>query len=134
MRTELQTLVGLVLAGTLLVTGCSSTSQVTGLGTVGIAHHTAASLKHSGRNYMIVGLVHAQDWQPTMYWATREQGPQRAVSLLEREAKRLGADAVVDVRTKSENHYQFAIVLILVPFVFCHEEWYASATAVKFVD
>jgi uncharacterized protein YbjQ (UPF0145 family) len=54
-----------------------------------------------------------------------------ALDDLNSEASVMGANAIVDVQTKAENHYQFGIIVFIVPFLFGHEEVHVSGTAVK---
>ena len=127
---------GILLGGAVLATGCVSdyVARVDSKGATGLEYHTAASLKHSGRNYEVVGQVHSESWNVSMYWKSNENSYRRAVDNLSKSARKLNADAVVDVTTKVENHYEMAIIVFFFPFVFNHEEAHASGTAIRYVN
>lgn len=125
----------IVLSGlaALLLGGCSTTYVMQVPESQRLEHLTAASLKQKNKNYEVLGLVHCERWNGAMYWQSRPEMMRLALDDLNAEASMMGANAVVDVQTKAENHYQFAIVLFFFPFVFGHEEAHVSGTAVKVI-
>jgi uncharacterized protein YbjQ (UPF0145 family) len=83
------------------------------------------------RPYKELGLVHAEVWGPTLYWRTSAADLSRAVNkALVKEAKKHGADAIVDIEVRVENHYS-GIIFIL---IFGWEECHATGTAIKFTE
>ncbi len=79
-----------------------------------------------------LGLVHAETWGPAIYWRYSTASLQKAVrEALVAEARRQGADAVIDVDVRVENHYS-GIIPVPVPFIFGWEECHATGTAIRF--
>lgn len=118
----------------LLLGGCSTNYMVPVTSNSRVEHLTSASLKQKNKKYEVIGPVHCEKWKGVMYWNSQSEMMRQAFFDFEREAVSVNADAVVDVRTSAENHYQFAIVLLFVPFVFCHEETHVSGTAIKWAE
>jgi uncharacterized protein YbjQ (UPF0145 family) len=83
------------------------------------------------RPFEELGLVHAEVWGATLYWSESTADMQSAVSIaLMREARKHGADAVVDIDVRVENHYS----LLLSVFIVGWEECHATATAIRYTD
>lgn len=117
---------------TLMLAGCSTATYLTpAANNMGVEHLTAASLKQKNVSYEVKGLVHCERWSSTMYWKQRPDLMTQAMDEFNGHAAMMGADAVVDVQTKAENHYQFAVVVFFMPFIFGHEEAHVSGTAIK---
>jgi uncharacterized protein YbjQ (UPF0145 family) len=83
------------------------------------------------RPFEELGLVHAEVWGATFYWTQSSADLQKAVGVaLMAEASRHGADAVVDIDVRVENHYSGVISL----FIFGWEECHATGTAIRYTD
>ena len=81
------------------------------------------------RPYEELGLVHAETWGPTVYWRYSAASLKRAVTkALVAEAKKRGADAVIDVDVRVENHYCGILSIV----IFGWEECHATGTAIKY--
>jgi len=84
------------------------------------------------RPFEELGIVHAETWGPTIYWRTSAADLRDAVAVaLVKEAKKHGADAIIDVDVRVENHYSFLLPLPL-PIIFGYEECHATGTAIRF--
>ncbi len=119
----------------LMLGGCSTNYMVPVANSPSrIEHLTAASLKQKKRPYEVIGPVHCEKWKVVMYWMTETDMMRQTFFDFESEAARVQADAVVDVTSSAENHYQFALVILFVPFIYCHEETHVSGTAIKWLD
>jgi len=85
------------------------------------------------RPYEELGLVHAEHWGPTLWWRLSAADLRKAVTeALVEEAKRNGADAVVDVDVRVENHYSTGLPTLFL--IFGYEECHATGTAIRFLD
>ena len=81
------------------------------------------------RPYEELGLVHAETWGPTLYWRASAADLRDTVNkALVAEAQKQGADAIVDVEVRVENHYSFFAILFILGWEECH----ATGTAIKF--
>jgi uncharacterized protein YbjQ (UPF0145 family) len=81
------------------------------------------------RPFEELGLVHAETWGPTLYWRTSAADLRDTVNkALVAEAEKQGADAIVDVEVRVENHYSFVLSL----FIFGWEECHATGTAIRY--
>lgn len=86
------------------------------------------------RPFEEIGLVHAEVWGPTIYWQVSSADLRKAVRVvLIKEAKKRGADAVIDVDVRIENHYSL-LIPVPVPFIAGYEECHATGTAIRFTD
>jgi uncharacterized protein YbjQ (UPF0145 family) len=86
------------------------------------------------RPFEELGLVHAESWGLTIYWKMSGASLQHAAGVaLVAEATRRGADAVIDVETRVENHYSLLLPVPL-PVMFGWEECHATGTAIRFTD
>jgi hypothetical protein len=86
------------------------------------------------RPFEELGLVHAESWGMTIYWKISGASLQHAAAVaLVAEATKRGADAVVDVETRVENHYSLLLPVPL-PVMFGWEECHATGTAIRFTD
>ncbi len=110
----------------LMLTGCYLPHKAR-LGETIITHRRLLE-----RPYEELGLVHAETWGPTVYWRASAASLRKAVAqALVAEAKKHGADAVIDVDVRVENHYS-GVCPVPVPFVFGWEECHATGTAIRF--
>jgi len=113
----------ILLAALLALTGCHLSHKVP-LGDSIVTHRTLVE-----RPYEELGLVHAETWGPTVYWRYSATSLKRTVTkALTAEAKKRGADAVIDVDVRVENHY--SVILSIV--IFGWEECHATGTAIKY--
>lgn len=133
MKKNRMTQLGVLVIAAMLLGGCSTTYVVNSPSNPRLEHLTAASLKQKGQNYEVLGLVHCENWAGSMYWGSDTARMRQALEELNSQATIMGANAVVDVQTKAENHYQFAVIVFFMPFVFNHDEAHVSGTAVKYV-
>jgi hypothetical protein len=124
---------GALVISALVLGGCSTTYIVNSPSSPRLEHLTSASLKQKGQQYEVLGLVHCENWAGSMYWGSDTARMRQTLEELNSQATIMGADAVVDVQTKAENHYQFAVVVFFMPFIFNHDETHVSGTAVKYV-
>lgn len=115
-----------------LLGGCSTMMYRTpAANDAGVEHLTAASLRQKHTSYEVKGLVHCERWSCSLYWQSRPELLGQVMDEFNGQVALLGANAVVDVQTKVENHYQFAAVIFSIPVVFGHEEVHVSGTAIK---
>lgn len=83
------------------------------------------------RPFEELGLVHAEVWGATLYWSQSSADLQKAAgSALMVEARKHGADAVVDIDVSVENHYSLLLSLFIVGWEECH----ATGTAIRYTD
>jgi uncharacterized protein YbjQ (UPF0145 family) len=111
----------------LLATGCSMSHSARVEGTI-ITHRELLT-----RPYEEIGLVHAETWGGTIYWRLSAASLQKAAAeALIKEARKHGADAIVDIDVRVENHYSGIIPIALLTFIYGWEECHATGTAIKF--
>ncbi len=93
-----------------------------------------------GRPFKIIGPVHATTWQWVFfYYITAGPTFLEAENLLIRRAKRLGADAVVDVRFHTENDSDETSLSHMgatgiIPFIVNTRAYHFSGLAIKYTD
>ncbi|OGL40332.1 MAG: hypothetical protein A3C43_00090 [Candidatus Schekmanbacteria bacterium RIFCSPHIGHO2_02_FULL_38_11] len=81
-----------------------------------------------------IGLVHAEVWRWNMWYGDDFNSSQEVFRKLEKEARKRGGNAVVDVSYRTEIHDFFLLIIFFVPFFLGWTEAHGSGTVVKFPE